>query len=251
MPELEPNLPYASAQQTKPWRAGTPGRAPRYRRAVVDYRRPLCLFTLCLGLLCPLGASAQQSSSRPTALQLRIGIMAFSPLIEDELTSRAITDSMPGQSERLTVQPRVAPAITLAALLPLRERAELELSAGVATSSLRGADDFTEWDLGTFALLHALVGVAYTLRPALIAHGGIGLTRLFGDQAFMEEGNGIRPLLEGGLSFVMPFHHPLQLDARVQTHRFTTTALQNEGASEGTVLRMVFSGSYTMGGAPR
>ena len=249
MPKLESNLLYASAQQTKPWRAGTPGRAPRYRRAVVEIRRPLCLFILCLtlaGWISP--AFAQQTATRKAAFQLRLGAMAFSSLAEDELASSAVSDSIPGQSESLSLTQRIAPSATVAWLLPLRERTELEVSLGFATSGLRGEDDAGSWDLGTISLANALVGIAYAYRPAVIAHGAIGITTLFGDQTLLEEGNGIRPLLEAGLSFVMPFHPALQLDARVQTHRFNTTALQNEGAADGSVFRFSVAGAYTVGG---
>jgi hypothetical protein len=252
MPELESNLLKASAQQTKPWRAGTPGRAPRYRRAVVDYRRPLCLFILSV-VFSALGSPsfAQQSPARKVAFQVRAGVMAFSPLVEDELGSSAVDDAIPGQSERVTLRQQLAPALILAALWPMQERTGLEISLGFATSSLEGEDDLGTWDLGAVSLANAQVGVSYALQPTLIAHGGIGLTRLFGDPTLLDDGNGIRPLLEAGLSFVTPTHPALQLDARVQAHRFTTTALQNEGASDGTVLRLVGTASYTLGGARR
>src|SRR5688572_28813474 len=81
---IEPAL-YLGAT-TKPWRAGTPGRAPRYRRAVVDYRRPLCLFmpikfvfaAAFAALTASAPAFAQQESRSPT-FHLRVGAMAFTP----------------------------------------------------------------------------------------------------------------------------------------------------------------------------
>jgi hypothetical protein len=249
MPELESNLLYASAQQTKPWRAGTPGRAPRYRRAVVEIRRPLCLFIQCCALFAFVQPSFAQRSSPSTSFQVRAGLMISSALARDELGSRPVSDSIPGQSESFSIKQELAPAVGVAVLIPLRERTELEISLGVATSSLQSSNDFESWDAGDVTVVNALVGVAYAYRPTVIAHGGVGLTKLFGDQQLLDAGNGFRPLLEAGLSVGAPFHPALQLDARAQLHRFNTTALQNEGATDGTVLRLLVGAAYTLGGA--
>jgi hypothetical protein len=262
MPILESNLLYASAQQTKPWRAGTPGRAPRYRRAVVDYRRPLCLFmplklTICALVAFLLGssdtASAQQTSSRKVGWQVRVGAAAFSPLVDDKVRSRAVADSIDvDASETVSVRQQIAPAITIAGLLPLRARTELEVSAGFAMSSAKGEDDFESWDVATVSVANVLLGFSYAYRPNIIAHGGAGFTRLFGgEDGMFAEGNSIKPLLEAGASVVMPFNSAVQIDARVQTHRFATQSLRNEDAEEGSVFRVLLSGSYTVGRSAR
>jgi hypothetical protein len=160
-----------------------------------------------------------------------------------------VRDSIPGQSESFSIKQQPAPMVAVAAFIPLQERTELEISLGLAASSLQGKNDFESWDAGNVALASALVGVAYAYRPTVVAHGGVGLTKLFGDQQLLEGGNGFRPLLEAGLSFSAPFHPALQLDARAQAHRFNTTALQNEGAADGTVFRFVIGAAYTLGGA--
>ena len=248
MPKLESNLLYASAQQTKPWRAGTPGRAPRCRRAVVDIRRPLCLFVVVAALLFhATPSSGQQSPSKTASLQVRAGVMVFTDLVQDDLSGGG--SSVPNQSSLLVIKQRVAPALAVAAAFPLRERTVVEVSAGLAASGLDGSDDFESWDMGSVTLANALLGVGYAFTPSMTGHGAIGLTRLFGDQQLLKDGNGIRPLLEAGVSFAMPFHPALRLDARAQAHRFITTALQNEGATEGNVLRFVIAGGYTLRGA--
>jgi hypothetical protein len=250
MPKLESNLLYGSAQQTKPWRAGTPGRAPRYRRAVVDIRRPLCLFIAFTALLAGLaGPSFAQQSSRKLAFQVRVGVMGFSSLVEDELGSSGVTDSIPGQSDRVSVRQQPAPTLVAAALVPLRERTALEISAGFAASSLRGEDDESDWDMGGVSVATALLGISHGFTEKIQGHGAIGLTRLFGDQSLLNEGNSVRPVLEAGVSLMTPLHPALRLDARVQAHRFNSTALQNEGATDGTVLRWVIAGSFTVGGS--
>jgi hypothetical protein len=252
MPILESNLLYAPVQQTKPWRAGTPGRAPRYRRAVVDYRRPLCLF---LAFLAGFASSslAQDPSPKKIGWQVRIGAAAFSPLVEDKVRSRAVGDSIDTPaSEMVTVRQQIAPAVAIAALLPLRDRTELEVSAGFASSALRGEDDFETWDVTTVSVVNALIGIAWAYRPSVIAHGGVGFTQLFGGgDGLFAEGNSIKPLIEAGASVVMPFHPAVQVDARLQTHRFATATLRDEDAEEGSVFRVLLTGSYTLGRKPR
>lgn len=262
MAELESNLLYATAQQTKPWRAGTPGRAPRYRRAVVDYRRPLCLYMpkklIFAALVAVLAggfrpAQAQETTPRKAGIQIRVGAMAFSPLVEDRVRSRAVADSIDAdQSTQLSVRQQIAPTIALAVLLPLRGRTELEGSVSFATSSLQGEDDFGSWDVGNVAVANAVIGVAYAYRPRILLHGGAGMTRLFAeDEGLFSKGNNIRPLVEAGVSWVTPMNSGLQLDARVQTHTFATAALRDEDAEEGSVFRLAITGSYTLGRSER
>jgi hypothetical protein len=251
MPILEPNLLYASAQQTKPWRAGTPGRAPRYRRAVVDIRRPLCLFlTLGASLLASANAVfAQEASPGKIGWQIRVGAAAFTPLVEDMVRSPAVADSIGADaSETVVVRQQIAPAIAIAALLPLRARTDLEISAGLAASSAKGEDDFGSWDVADVAVVNVLVGIAYAYRPNIIAHGGVGLTRLLGgSDGMFAEGNGMKPLIEAGASIILPFNSAFQLDARFQAHRFATESLRAAGATDGNVFRMLLSASYTIG----
>lgn len=255
---LESNLLYASAQQTKPWRAGTPGRAPRNRRAVVDYRRPLCLF-ICtplalaaLVLTAASGASAQ-TSPRKIGWQVRVGAAAFSPLVDDQVRTPAVADSIGAdQSETVTVRQQIAPAVAVAALFPLRERAELEVSAGFATSTAKGQDDFETWNVSTVSVANVVLGIAYAWRANITAHGGVGFTRLFGGgEGMFAEGNAIKPLVEAGASLTLPFNPAVQIDARMQTHRFATQSLRDEDAEEGSVFRIVLSGSYTLGRSAR
>ena len=95
---------------------------------------------------------------------------------------------------------------------------------------------------------------AYDLQgPGLsVAHGGVGFTRLFGsDEGMFAEGNSIKPLLEAGASVIMPFNSAVALDARLQTHRFATQSMRDEDAEEGSVFRVVLSGSYTLGRSTR
>jgi hypothetical protein len=198
-------------------------------------------------------ASAQQISTRKIGWQIRVGAAAFSPLVDDKVRSRATADSIDADaSETVSVRQQIAPAIAIAALLPLRDRTELEFSVGFAASTAQGEDDFETWDVTTVSLANVLFGVAYAYRPTIIAHGGVGFTRLFGsDVGMFAEGNAIKPLLEAGASFVMPFNSAVQLDARFQTHRFATQSLRDEDAEEGSVFRVILSGSYTVGRSPR
>jgi hypothetical protein len=196
---------------------------------------------------------AQEPTSRKISFQVRVGAMAFSPLVEDAVRSRAVRDSIDAeQSDRITVRQQIAPAIALAALLPLRDRTALEVTAGFATSALRGEDDFETWDVATVSLVNALIGISFAYRPSIIAHGGVGFTQLFGgDEGMFAKGNSIKPLIEAGLSADMPFYRGLQLDVRGQTHRFATASLRDEDAEEGSVFRVLVSGSFTLGRSAR
>ncbi len=194
-------------------------------------------------------ASAQQTSSRQIGWQVRVGAAAFSPLVDDKVRSRAVADSIDATaSETVTVRQQIAPAIAIAALFPLRARTELEVSAGFATSALRGQDDFESWDVATVSLANAVIGVSYAYRPSIIVHGGVGFTRLFGNgEGMFAKGNSIKPLVEAGASAMLPFNPAFQVDARLQTHRFATASLRDEDAEEGSVFRILLTGSYTLG----
>jgi hypothetical protein len=81
-------------------------------------------------------------------------------------------------------------------------------------------------------------------------HGGVGITKLFGtDTGLFADGNGIRPMVEAGASLAMPFYPALRLDARFQSHTFSTTTLRNEGGNDGNVMRVLAGASLTLGGS--
>ena len=196
--------------------------------------------------------SAQDVISSKPGWQVRLGVMHFSPLVEDAVRSGAVADSIPAhQSDHITVQQQLAPTVALAVLYPLRPQFDLELSAAYASSTLQGEDDFGSWEVDQVGVANAVVGFGWRYRTVLSLHGGVGITRLFGSEAgLFAEGNGIRPMLEGGASLVMPFYRALRLDARLQTHSFSTATLRNEGSSDGNVLRGVGGISFTFGGRP-
>ncbi len=175
--------------------------------------------------------------------------MGFSPLVKDEVRSLAVADSIRAdQSTQLSIRQQIAPTIAVAALLPLRGRAELEAAASFATSSLRGEDDFESWDAGDVLVANAVIGIGYRYRPTITVHGGAGITRLFADsEGLFAKGNNIRPLVEVGASWLTPWLSGLELDARLQTHTFSTASLRDEDAEEGSVFRAALTGSYTFG----
>jgi hypothetical protein len=254
MPKVESNLLYTAAQQRNRGERELRGERCGTGERSSIIRRPLCLFLLLAALLA--GSSnpvSAQNQSQKMAFQVRVGVMAFSPLVEDAVRSRAVRDSIDAvQSDQITVRQQMAPAIAVAALLPLRGRAELEVSAAFATSALQGRDDFQNWDVGTVSLANALLGVSFAYRPSLLLHGGVGITKLFSEsEGMFTKGNGIRPLVEAGLSWTTPFHPALQLDIRAQTHTFATGSLRDEDAEEGSVFRAVVGGSYTLRRAAR
>ncbi len=262
MPSLESNLLYATAQQRnrgerelRGERRGTGGRSSIYRRPLCLYMTRHFLFAalaaLLAGSLDP--ASAQDITARKNGFQIRIGAMGFTPLVRDGVRSSAVEDSITAdQSDDVSVRQQIAPAITIAALLPLRARTELELSATVASSALQGEDDFGTWDMGTVTLANALIGVSYAYRPSLLFHGGAGLTKLFSAaEGLFAKGSGMHPLLEAGMSWVTPIHSAFQLDARAQMHPFATESLRDEAGQQGGVFRVVVTGSYTVGRSAR
>jgi hypothetical protein len=244
MPTLDPNLLYTAPQQTKPWRAGTPGRAPRYRRAVVDFRWPLRLFMatkLALAALLaalaatPQPTAAQENSNLPT-VQIRLGAMLFTPLVKQ--TVREVRDSSLGATHAVSVRQQPAPVFSAAVIYPLRERLTAELSASFARSTLQGEDDLGEWKAADLSVLNAVLCVRYQRMARTSIDFGVGVTKLAGSSTGMfTKGNGLRPLFEGGVTTDLPTAWPLQLVVRAQTHSFTTGTLQDEGADAGQVWR--------------
>jgi hypothetical protein len=205
------------------------------------------LSALLAGVFSPVSAQAQHP--RKAGWQVRVGAMAFSPLVEDAVRSRAVADSIDAdQATSITVRQGFAPAVAVAALLPLRTKAEIEISAGFATSKATGEDDFESWDVASVLVANVVFGIGYQWKPSLALHGGVGMTKLFaGGEGMFAEGNSIRPLVEAGLSYAVPSRPALEIDARMQTHTFATTSLRNEDAEQGSVIRILLGGSYTPG----
>src|SRR3569833_3732963 len=143
MPQLEPKLLYDMAQQLNPWRAGTPGRAPRNWEAVVDYWRPLRRFIV----LCPFAVPAyvQSGTGDGPSIQLRIGALYSTPLVKDDVASRTVHDSIAGISNGITVQQKIAPIATVAVRLPMRSRTSLEIDASAARAPIQGDAGKTTW----------------------------------------------------------------------------------------------------------
>ena len=197
--------------------------------------------------------TAAHAQDRKIGLQVRVGAMAFSPLVEDAVRSRAVADSIQADiATSITARQGIAPAIALAALVPLRGRTDLEVTVGFATSKLTGKDDFESWDVATVGVANALFGIAFAYRPSLLVHGGVGITKLFAsEEGMFAKGNGIRPLVEAGLSYGFSSYPAFRIDARAQTHTYATTSLRDEDAAEGSVFRILVSGSYTPGRGAR
>ena len=243
---IEPAL-YLGAT-TKPWRAGTPGRAPRYRRAVVDYRRPLCLFMhikfVLVAVFAALTASALPASAQ--SFHFRVGAMVFTPLVEQNV--REVRDSALGAIHPITVKQQPAPVISAGVSYPLRAQLMAELSGSYAWSALRGEDDLGEWDAADLSLINVIMGVRYRRWPTFSIDGGVGFTKLMGSSTGMfSKGNGLRPVFEAGITADMPGRIPMQIIARAQTHMFTTGTLHDESADQGQVWRGLVQLGTTFG----
>lgn len=249
-PFVESNLPYQAAQQMSPWRAGTPGRAPRNWRAVVCFRRPLSLF-IALALtatVAPARAHAQLFSPKPS-LQIRIGAFIATPLVKDAVSSPAIDDSIPApRSDEVVIKQQPGPIGTLALRLPLRSTTQLEVNLSVARSTLRGDDGFEDWDVATVTAGNFVLGFGYLYRQAVAFRAGVGMTRLFAsDKGLFTKGNAIKPLLEGGAATAIKVGgRPIDVDLRLQTHSFNTATLQDNGGSGGNVWRGVLQIGTTL-----
>lgn len=241
MPVLESNLPYTTAQQTNPRRAGTPGRAPWNWRAVVEYRRPLRLFVF-LSLLAATPAAAQVTFPTGPSVQLRVGGFMATPLVKDEVSSRALDDSIPGiRSQGITVKQLPGPVGTLAMRLPLRPRTQLEVNASVGHSRVQGDDGRQTWDVMPVTIGSFVLGFGYNFRQLAALRAGVGLTKLFAEErALFSRGNSLKPLIEGGISTAFALAgRPIELDIRAQTHTFGTATLRDNSGSDGNVTRAI------------
>lgn len=238
---MESNLLYTTAQQTNPRRAGTPGRAPWNWRAVVEYRRPLRLFVyLIFWVASP--AAAQVTFPSTPSVQLRLGGFLATPLVKDEVSSRALDDSIPGiRSQLVTVKQQPGPVGTLAVRLPLRARTQLEVNASVGHSNVQGDDGRQSWDVMPVTIGSFVLGFGYNFRQLAALRAGVGLTKLFAeDRALFSRGNSLKPLIEGGISTAFALAgRPIDLDVRLQTHTFGTATLRDNSGSDGNVTRAI------------
>jgi hypothetical protein len=242
-PSLESNLLYGTAQQTNPWRAGTPGRAPRNRQAVVVNRRPLSLF---IGLFfCATFVASAHAQQHPS-IQFRLGAFYATPLVKDAVSSAALDQAIPGQrSHNVNVREGIGPIGTVAVRLPLRGTMHLELSGSAAQTKIRGDDGLQTWDVANATVGDLVFSVGGWYRGTIAWRGGIGATRLFTAQrGVFSKGNGIRPLLEAGIGAQLAKR--FELSARVQTHSFGTTTLRDNGGSDGNVLRGIIQVGTTL-----
>jgi hypothetical protein len=248
MPRLESKLLYRTAQQTNPWRAGTPGRAPWNWRAVVFFkRRPLrlsipqafCVFAL---VFTATPAFGQARFPDKLTVQLRLGAFGATNLVSDEVSSRAVDDSIPGdRSDGVAIRQKPGPIGTLAVRFPLRTSTQLEVNASAARSMVQGDDGLEQWDVANATIANFVVGFGYLYRRAIAIRAGVGLTKIFAEErGVFSRGNGVKPLLEGGIaSGIMVGGRPIELDVRAQTHSFGTATLRDNGGANGNVTRVV------------
>lgn len=255
MPGLESNLLYETAQQMNPWRAGTPGRAPWNWRAVVFLgRRPLRL-SISHGLLvfavfaAASPAAGQARFPERMTVQLRVGAFGATSLVQDEVSSRAVDDSIPGtRSDGVTIRQKPGPIGTLAVRLPMRASTQVEVNASAARSMVQGDDGLGKWDVAPATVANFVVGFGFSYRRVVAVRAGVGLTKLFVEERGMfSRGNSLRPLLEAGVaSGVMVGGRPIELDVRAQTHSFATATLRDNGAGAGNVMRLVIQLGTTL-----
>jgi hypothetical protein len=200
-------------------------------------------------LFAALAASAEpalaQQELRPS-LQLRLGAMLFTPLVEQNV--REVRDSALGAIHAVTVRQQPAPVISAAVSYPLRSRLTAELSGSYARSALQGRDDSGEWEAADLSVINVVIGARYQRWSSISIDGGVGVTKLAGSSTGMfANGNGLRPLFEAGITADVRGPLPVQLVARAQTHTFITATLQDEGAEQGQVWRGVLQLGTTFG----
>lgn len=182
-------------------------------------------------------------------LQLRLGAFGATSLVEDEISSRALDDSIPGnRSDGLSITQKPGPIGTVALRLPMRPGTQLEFNASVARSAVRGDDGNEEWDVTTATVGNFVIGFGYLYRNFVALRGGVGLTKLFAaERGIFSEGNSLRPLFEGGVAGgIMVGGRPIELDIRAQTHSFGTATLRDNGGENGNVMRVVVQVGTTL-----
>ena len=152
------------------------------------------------------------------------------------------------RARTVTLQQRPALMGTLALRLPLASGKQVELSGSVARSMVRARDDFAQWDVAPATIGNAVVGIGYLYRHSLALRAGVGATRLFAaESSVFAGGTGIRPLLEAGASGgIAAGRHPIEIDVRLQLHTFGTATLQDNGGSDGSVMRAIIQVGTTL-----
>jgi hypothetical protein len=170
-------------------------------------------------------------------------------LVSDAVSSRALDDSIPGvRSNLIELRQQPGPIGTLAFRMPLRSRTQLEVSASVAHSVVRGNDGLESWDVANVTVGNFVIGFGYLYRSVVAVRAGVGFTRLFAEErALFNKGNSVKPLLEGGLSSSVGVAGvPIDLDLRLQSHSYGTAALRDSGGSDGNVFRAVLQVGTTL-----
>lgn len=244
MPSLESKLLYERAQQTNPWRAGTPGRALRNRQAVVRYWRPLCFFMAlsAFQMAHPDTGWSQNTSGKPT-ISLRLGAFYATPLVKDAVSSAGLDESIPGRrSHDVRLRQKPGPIATVAARFPMRAKTSIELSGSVGTSMIQGSDGLASWDFTTGTVGNVVLGFGYLYRRLIELHAGIGITKLFAEQrGLFAKGNSIKPVIDVGASGtpVSIGGRPIDIDVRLQSHSFGTATLRDNGGGDGNVTRAI------------
>ena len=181
------------------------------------------------------GAMAQR-------LEARVGAMVSSTLVEDLGPSPFLVQRIPADYlSPVRVKLLPAPIASVGVVHDLSTRTALELTGSLAVSTLRAETEVNEWDMQDVSLAALSVSVRYQYWQRIALHGGLGITRLFSESTgIFSQGSRILPLLELGASTTIPLGAlPIRAGARLQTHTFSTPALQRDGVSDGRVIRLL------------
>lgn len=196
--------------------------------------------------------STGPAAAQGLVVEVRGGMVASSPLSEDEIASPLLLESVDlgGREARtVTVRPALAPLVVLVARTGLKPRLALEAAGGWTFGELRGDSGEEEWTVQDLGVGHAVLALRYRLRPRLHVRGGLGAIRYAADQeGIFQDGSELRPLLEVGAGTgwrIGGVRATLELTG--QAHAFATPAMRREGAVDGTVYRAALLAGVVFG----
>jgi hypothetical protein len=193
-------------------------------------------------LAVPVGAEAGAPRRSGPEAEVRIGVVASTPLARDAHAGGEVT-----------VRPRPAPVVAVAVGTGITERARLELRAGASAPGLGGSSGAGDWRGPSLTVVHGVVGIRGTAAPGVLVRGGVGAIRYAGSGAgLFAHGPERRALLEAGGGLARRVGAvPLSLELALQTHGFATPAYRAAGGVDGRVTRWLLTGGVVLGGGRR
>jgi hypothetical protein len=181
----------------------------------------------------------------PVAAQLvsvhgRAGLTASSPILIDQVATPAMSQLL---GARVDGEVRVVPGrgLTVGGGVRAEFWPRIGLTADVdyTATELQADDGSGTRAIQDLGMLQGLVGVNWSVRPAIEVGGAAGLLWYITDErGLFAEGSDTSPVAEARLAWTPGLlHGRVAVTGAAQTHRFGTPVIRAEGGQDGIVMR--------------